>query len=273
MGNQPQNGGGSRSPKHVSKKSQHRTSPQSSQPLNETNNSASPSSNNNNSNNNKSTDNQSPQMNQSVKRPVSDKSPLSNNSTNNTTTNTTNPLTTTTNTTPTTTTTTTTTNDSPKPETKHQTNESQELDPAQQQNFVPLQAGLTNVETNSPFYFPGYCGYLERVEAEQLIQFKPAGTFLIRWSDNKRFYVISYLDEQQKVQHMGNIEIGMDKRTTRVTKGNQRQFFPSMNAYIAFLRSKKMIDGSFEASAYVDGNQYKEAIKSGKKTEYENFDD
>jgi len=142
------------------------------------------------------------------------------------------------------------------------------------ENFVPSQTGLPQLESNSPYYFPGYCGYLERVEAEQFIQFKPPGTFLIRWSDNKRFYVISYVDDQKRMQHMGNIEIGVDKKTTRVTKGNQRQFFPSVTAYIAFLRSKKMIDEPFESVAYITGEQQaKSQSTSAPATEYEDFDD
>ena len=73
------------------------------------------------------------------------------------------------------------------------------------ENFVPLQNGLPALESNSPHYFPGYCGLMERVEAEQILMGKPQGTFLIRWSENKRFYVITYTDDQGKFQHMGNV--------------------------------------------------------------------
>jgi hypothetical protein len=88
----------------------------------------------------------------------------------------------------------------------------------QPSTFVPRQQSLPPLETNSPNYFPGYCGFLDRVDAEQMLDQKAVGTFLIRWSDTKRFYVISYVEEQQKIQHMGNVRMGRAQEKERDEK-------------------------------------------------------
>jgi len=83
-------------------------------------------------------------------------------------------------------------------------------------NFIRTQNGMAFIVKTSPKYVKGYWGPLSRVDAERYLSNQYPGAYIIRWSDNQKFYVLSFLDVNfGSVNHFG--EIYMDQNTGSIS--------------------------------------------------------
>jgi hypothetical protein len=86
--------------------------------------------------------------------------------------------------------------------------------------FTPVPDAFPVEPHGHPKYIAGYVGVMSRVEAEEALRGKVFGTFLIRWSDNNRFFVVSYVSRMLRISHMGDIHFDRHLRASvlRVSK-------------------------------------------------------
>jgi len=87
----------------------------------------------------------------------------------------------------------------------------------------------------------GWCGALERTEAEDKLRGCPVGTFLIRWSNNARSYVLSYTQAGATCVHVAKI-VPMTDGTIKVETGdNKNAIYKSLMDLIAHTKGKGIV--------------------------------
>lgn len=77
-------------------------------------------------------------------------------------------------------------------------------------------------------------GNISRLEAEDLLQNSPMGTFLTRWSSNTNSYVLSYVKPDGSFKHIGYIypkEEGLSAVIARTTREHEDEY-PSILEYV-----------------------------------------
>jgi len=138
------------------------------------------------------------------------------------------------------------------------TNQRQEPSPAPKlpilrddfSQFSPQKVPITQLESNDPKYFPAYVGALERREAETILLTANPGVFLVRWSDNRKFYALTYVSPARRILHMGEINFDLNTPQVRILRENGPQFFPTFQELLKTLISEKLFDTAFEAVNY-----------------------
>jgi len=78
----------------------------------------------------------------------------------------------------------------------------------------------------------GYAGNLSRKDAEDLLKEKEIGAFLIRFSDQKSGYVMSYKNHSGKLSHMGPITIDTTLNQISVETDQGTENFLSFDVFI-----------------------------------------
>jgi len=139
----------------------------------------------------------------------------------------------------------------PKPEIKtEQKITSTKTDPKEE--FVPRKTPLPSSETNSEDFIQGYSGNMDRREAENLLMYAEPGVYLVRWSDRMKFYAISYVTEDRRMLHMGEILVDENTKKVRVLREDGLTTFGSLNQYIAKMKEEGIFKMPLETSHYVD---------------------
>jgi len=87
----------------------------------------------------------------------------------------------------------------------------------------------------------GYAGNLSRKDAEDLLKDKEIGAFLIRFSDQKSGYVMSYKNHSGKLSHMGPITIDTTLNQISVETDQGTENFLSFDVFIEKMQKYKKI--------------------------------
>lgn len=93
------------------------------------------------------------------------------------------------------------------------------------------------VGDDSAQFFIGWIGAVEREEAEQMLSGKPPGTFVTRWSPNRKGFVVSYLkklDEGKGFGHLTGVQWDPEKKKLMlITKdGKKPEEFHNLKHYV-----------------------------------------
>jgi len=87
----------------------------------------------------------------------------------------------------------------------------------------------------------GWSGAIERVVAEQKLKGHPPQTFLIRWSENTKSYVLSYSTAKDKYQHIAFIRPEKDGSITVDKQDGTISKYDSLLSYIKAMKENGII--------------------------------
>ncbi len=73
-------------------------------------------------------------------------------------------------------------------------------------------------------YSSNYKGSLTRDETERLLLGKYPGTYLVRWSENAKSYVVSFVNNKEAISHMADIREDDSGVITVVTKSGVSKY-------------------------------------------------
>jgi len=85
-----------------------------------------------------------------------------------------------------------------------------------------------------------YCGSISRVQSEEILKGHPDGTFLTRWSNNTKSYVLSVI-RGGIVQHVSGLAPGSSGQISVIKENGSIAVFPSLNAYIERMKTLSII--------------------------------
>jgi len=142
-------------------------------------------------------------------------------------------------------------NPEPKPEVKPEPKVITKTDPSKEE-FVPRKTPLPSSETNSEDFIQGYSGNMDRREAENLLMYAEPGVYLVRWSDRMKFYAISYVTEDRRMLHMGEILVDENTKKVRVLREDGLTTFGSLNQYISKMKEEGIFKVTLETIHYFD---------------------
>jgi len=102
---------------------------------------------------------------------------------------------------------------------------------------VPVDANLKKI---------AWRGNITRVEAEDLLELKPEGTFLIRWSNNTMSYVLSVM-KGGLVQHISGLTPGAQGQISVVKDNGTVTTFTNLESYIDRMHSLGIVTQPLDA--------------------------
>jgi len=100
-----------------------------------------------------------------------------------------------------------------------------------------------------------WCGSISRVEAEEILERREDGTFLTRWSNNTRSYVLSMV-RHGIVQHISGLTPGNQGQITVVKENGSLAIFPTLGAYVERMQVMGIVSRPLELTDQIHNIVY-----------------